>query len=558
MRTLQASPSSIGKIFNSQEFVIPNFQRPYSWEIDQCEQLWFDISSFLDELIAGKDSQYSEQYFLGSIVVCQDKGNVWEVIDGQQRLTTLLILFRVLFHHVADFENLQAMYRKRDPIKGNITDELRLETKVLAGVGRNDNRDFQKIMNLDLRDWKKDNPYKTNCDVLIKNVSEWIKNKSPDEVNKALLILLEKVVMLPIICDSLMDALTLFQIINDRGMKLTDADIFKAQIYEKMEGEENQEHFIRRWTEMEHHVDLFRIHMHVVRASKRDIGKEIGLRSYIQTYFKKLDDYEHMVRSLEGYYAIRTQKTVCTDDDFANKEKVCRAILKQYPNVYWEYPLYVFLNKHGSLQEGNFLLAQDKQQEYVEFLKNTVQYFYIKGVVYNAVNNVKDTAFKVCAAIANDEDYVAHYKGNISTGDVASFYQRLNDGEYGKRYRKGILWICSWLNEKQDIADYAYVISDCELEHILPNKWIDYAGWDETSYEKNLNRLGNLVALEMPLNRSAGYEFFKNKKGRYLESKIQDVNELAGKNKWHPNDVDERHKQLITRLKKFFDEGFIK
>ena len=52
MKALQATPQSIGHIFSNHEFIIPDFQRPYSWEVEQCEQLWTDISSFLDMLVS--------------------------------------------------------------------------------------------------------------------------------------------------------------------------------------------------------------------------------------------------------------------------------------------------------------------------------------------------------------------------------------------------------------------------------------------------------------------------------------------------------------------------
>ncbi len=72
MKALRAEPLSLDKIFSGREFIIPEFQRPYSWGIEECEQLWVDITSFIDELIARKRGD-KEQYFLGSIVVYPDE-----------------------------------------------------------------------------------------------------------------------------------------------------------------------------------------------------------------------------------------------------------------------------------------------------------------------------------------------------------------------------------------------------------------------------------------------------------------------------------------------------
>ena len=93
----------------------------------------------------------NEKYFLGSIVVYpyenQDRG--WAVIDGQQRLTTLLMLIRALFSKEGTYKILEKMLYKTAPDTGDVMRGTpRLESKVLAGDGRNDYEDFKKIMDL--------------------------------------------------------------------------------------------------------------------------------------------------------------------------------------------------------------------------------------------------------------------------------------------------------------------------------------------------------------------------------------------------------------------------
>ena len=559
MKALQATPKSIWSIFSEHEFVIPDFQRPYSWENDQCEQLWIDISSFLDELI-DEDRKNEEQYFMGSMVVYPDKDNqdVWIVIDGQQRLTTLLILIVLLFQRAGTFKVLQRMYLKTDPVSGEVTDEPRLESKVLAGDGRNDREDFQKIMKLDMNGWSKNNPYKLNHDILSKNLYEWWSDKTVTQREKALKYFQRNIVLLPIVCDSKDDALTLFQIINDRGMSLNDADIFKANIY-GMSEEQGSDSFIKRWHALDDHETLFRIHMHIIRAKAGDIGKEIGLRPYIQKYFKTLanpgKDWDSIVSSLEGYHKIRTQG-VEGSDKFRCNANIFWAILNQYPNIYWGYPLYVYLNKYGKQKDGYFRLDdKGRQKDYIDLLKNTIRYFYIKGIVYNAVNTVKDTTFKVCDAIANKKDYIAKYRDNIKESDFEYCYKKLATNDYGKRYRKGILWLCSSLNDNQDRADYAKTIAQCHIEHILPWRWANYDGWDAESHEKNIEIIGNTIPLESKINIQAGNEFFQRKQKHYQESKIRDALDLSRNNpaSWEPEDLKKRQKVALNRLKEFFE-----
>src|SRR4051812_47206562 len=89
---LKAHEHQVKKIFSSEfDFVIPHYQRPYAWEVEQALQLLDDLEDALDRTL-------QEPYFLGSLVLVkpEDADPSAAVIDGQQRLTTLTILFSVL------------------------------------------------------------------------------------------------------------------------------------------------------------------------------------------------------------------------------------------------------------------------------------------------------------------------------------------------------------------------------------------------------------------------------------------------------------------------------
>ena len=101
MKAIQATPKEIRKVFND-SYIIPDFQRPYSWEKEQCETLWDDIVSF--HATAPADG---ERYFLGNIVVNPAEGGKWSVVDGQQRLTTLLLLVKAFFKSAGTYTALE-------------------------------------------------------------------------------------------------------------------------------------------------------------------------------------------------------------------------------------------------------------------------------------------------------------------------------------------------------------------------------------------------------------------------------------------------------------------
>lgn len=230
------------------------------------------------------------------------------------------------------------------------------------------------------------------------------------------------------------------------------------------------------------------------------------------------------------------------------------SILETYPNQYWNYPLYVFLHKFGQLKEGEFSLSEEKLENFSELIKKTTKYFFTKGVVHNSVNSVKDTVFKVCASIEQEEDYTRHFTDNLSENDLVEFKRKLDEGQYG-RYLKGLVVLGSYLNPVQKAEDFKTLLENkFDIEHILPKKWNDYDAWDENNWKQNLNLLGNLIPLEKALNISASNEFFGRKKLKYQESKVQDALDLSQSNtSWYPHDLQQNHAIKIHRLYTFFE-----
>ena len=133
--SLAAEQKDILKIFRIEEqYVIPAYQRPYSWEYDQCFQLYNDL------LQAYKSN---EEYFIGNIIIAKSDSNkeVLEVIDGQQRLTTLLLLIKVLYTFQPDLKVLDQMLEQED-WKGNIK-KSRIKSDIFEAK---DGIDFKSVL----------------------------------------------------------------------------------------------------------------------------------------------------------------------------------------------------------------------------------------------------------------------------------------------------------------------------------------------------------------------------------------------------------------------------
>ena len=536
MKTITAKPEDIRTIF-SREYQIPMFQREYSWEQEQCETLWDDLIDFHNE----KDKK--DKYFLGNIVVHPiDESEKFSVIDGQQRLTTLLLLIRALFDNAGTVKALEECLKIKDKLSSELTNNIRLNSDVIEG----DKKNLEKII-LEGRCDDENSRLYINYDMFKKKISDWKQGKTSDELNKLILTFLDNVVLLPILCETEDDALNIFETINNRGLSLSDADIFKSKLYAGIESSKRSE-FIDEWNDLDDQEDLFRILMYICRAQENDISREKGLRSYFSSKTGRLQNPGDVMASLKKINAIIDTKTGSYNDSLWN-------ILENYPNKYWRYPLYVFLHKYLIWKkDGELYLPEEYYEEYKKLVMLTTAYYFVKGVVYNSVNTVKDTTFKVCAKIENNDDYLSEYIDNMGN-DLKIFYDKLKSADLG-RCKRGIILLSGFLNESQSVEDFYDLIlnSNIEIEHILPRKWSDNNDWDEQEAKEVMETLGNLAPFEKKLNISASNEFFKKKKNAYKESKFADIQDLVKLDKWDYDEVKIREKNIISRIKSFIKE----
>ena len=564
---------SIRKVFKH-KFKIPDFQRPYSWDENNCEQLYEDLFSFIDDP-TGK-------YFLGSIVVYPNKGQLC-VIDGQQRLTTLLMLIYV-FYEEEEFKKKTRTDKLAKIIYKKNSETGKMEPRVVRSNDDEVNKDrksLRTILKLAEHKLEKGDRFEENYKLLKDRLEGWGENKSSKEIKKAIKILLDKTVMLLIRCGNEDDALNLFEIINDRGMPLNDADIFKTRMYSVI-NEEEKEKFIDRWDRMDNHLSLFRSYMHIHRAEQEDIGKEKALKEYIlkecieplegmknKKEEKELSEhFEEIMINLEKCNWLEKNKLSDKDSSGLNKkEKVYWKILENYPNSYCLNPLKVFLCKHADYDSKNDMLYldEDKREIYMELIKDTTRYFLFKGLVYKDVRKVREISYKVCARIADEiddeKDYMDKYRAiyEVDSNEKEIFWEQLDSSVWGI-YARCLILLSAFLNDKQKnekVEDYiTFLEGEHSIEHIFPRKGDTSVLQEPDKRWYWFHNIGNLVPIEGKINTSAGNKPFPEKKKTYKEkeSKVQDVIDLSNDpdERWDDTKITDRQEKIRDRFKHFF------
>jgi len=284
--TLNAEQKSIYHIFiGDTQYIIPPYQRAYSWTTVQCKALFEDI----------KKAFYNEEqegYFLGNIVLAKsrEERNRLEVIDGQQRLTTLTLLIKVLLSF--DKEN-RALY-DAIWIKDRRTDKevQRLETDIFM---EKDSSYFKEVLAFDFSTnicdsiKRKDNLFKKNICYFYNKLNEF---KKHNDINLFSDFLLDKIYLLPIETEdedadkARRKALQIFETINNRGINLSTSDIFKARLYSMALNKLEHDKFIEKWKELNrkcyelnYTIDsIFEIYSYIYIERKGIFDKKINLR----------------------------------------------------------------------------------------------------------------------------------------------------------------------------------------------------------------------------------------------------------------------------------------
>ena len=254
-KQLNAEQKTIGELLGKRgvKFLIPDYQRPYSWGREECETLWDDITAFAFPFDRAFNAN-NDRYFLGTILTYPNSSYESEIIDGQQRLITFLLMLRAFY---AAFEGIDCK-NKENILRsigkciwngdefGNVDKtSLKLNSEVAS---EDDVIEFKKILETGNATEGNKSNYAENYRLFEKWIAKF-KNDNPAGFSYLPMRILNNCILLPIEADDQNTALRIFTTLNDRGMPLSNADIFKAQFYKffARDGKQAKELFIKRW-----------------------------------------------------------------------------------------------------------------------------------------------------------------------------------------------------------------------------------------------------------------------------------------------------------------------
>lgn len=560
MAELHVSKKSISKLLSemqNRKFIIPDFQRPYKWNVEKCETLWNDIENFTIT-----DAKQGSDYFLGTIVsyITDDKN--LEIIDGQQRITSFFLMLRAFFRKLEDMiEDEDVIGLKNqlapciwdiNPISQKVSDKSKIHIISMVAT-EEDNETFHKILETGLCNAKATDNYSVNYRFFKQQCDEYAET-NPLQWKELCVTILQKCIILPIECDTPETALTIFSTLNDRGLPLADSDIFKAQIYKNLESEAKRKEFTTTWKELTQICkqgkmsidDNFRYYTHVLRAKNNTKTKEIGLRNfYAEENYSRLKEKSIMsdIIALANFWRYINVGVEPEDEvsyvisDEARKYIHC---LNCYPNEFWKYPTSVFFVKN---QE-----SETFDTDFCKMLKELVAFLFAKFIEAPSVNAIKDDIYSSCISMQNKNEL--QYRININE----ELLMQQIEGHSSSRISRALLLLDAYLNPNQKVL----IPDTFDIEHIFPKKWqeTNYNGWDLNDAVLYLDRFGNKTVFEKKLNIQAGNNYFGVKKQKYAISSIANVIDLSKypKSDWVKDDIEAREVKFKENLLDFFRE----
>lgn len=297
---------SVLEYLSQNKFLIPMYQRPYKWEDEECEQLWNDVLDFFN---TQKNRQNDDKYFLGSVVMYKQNGKQ-NIIDGQQRTTTLMLLIKALYDksHQSNstlLNNMQScLWDFNKAIEKADKSAIHLQSEVAIQA---DNEILTNILtdtyqiqdDIDEKTIKKSKSnYEKNYLLFTKKISEFLDSGNAGVWNEFCFTLLDSCFLLTIESkgdndeERMENALRIFNTLNNRGIPLSDSDIFKGIIFKNKKTQEERKSFAEEWKELENdnkgNMDfIFRNYMHIIRARNNIKTSEIGLRPFFTKEYKE-------------------------------------------------------------------------------------------------------------------------------------------------------------------------------------------------------------------------------------------------------------------------------
>lgn len=548
-------------------FLIPEYQRPYTWSDDEVITLFDDLWDFSIERTKPNGAK---SYFLGCVVSCKEDG-ARQIIDGQQRITSLFLLLRAIYAKLENEENktpevenfitkINPALWKQDEMTGQVhRDQMLLRSEVVSDSG---NELIRKILEFGTTGKDATDNYSRNFN---KFTELYTKKslESPNQIYHFINALLNYTILLPIDAADQETALTIFNTLNNRGLPLSDADIFKSYIYKRLD--ENQKKvFINKWKTLESDAEnateniqsLFYYHMFYLRAQEGDEKTTTpGVRKYFLEKGKDrltADVIDLLAENLHLWEVVNGRRSL-EDEPWSQNLEIRKVLdcLYSYTNEFWKYPVSIFYMQHKGRENFEAL--------FLKFLRKLLVMLLTRFLEKPTVSAVKGDILKLDAQIISSchPSFYAGFEEKKVDDDQAMLAENARTDDLIIRPHSKMVRMLLKLIAYNDEGQHDLLPVYWEIEHIFPQKWdTKYYKFSEEEANDKLEHIGNKLPLEKAPNISASNNYFDKKKTAYLQSSIAVCKKMGESsiNDWDLDSIDRNDARVCAIVKDTFSK----
>lgn len=558
--TIEAEQLPLVDIFSDRfEFRIPDYQRPYAWTTEQTAELLEDIAHAASVVMSENgDVQEASPYFLGSVVIIKGNSPKSDVVDGQQRFTTLTILFCVLRDIASPDMARQIHYfvQARTAVFAGVVGNFRLS------VRERDEKFFQShIQEMGvLQNFVERSPENLSDSQqrMLENTKylwEQVSRLDENQRNTLTSFLVQRCYIVVVSTSDHGSAYRIFSVLNDRGLDLSPTDILKARIIGGM-GENVRDRYTEMWENYED--DLGRERYRDLFAHIRMIYVKNKLYRNLQDEFQEhiLTDTTHKARKgfmdsvLEPYFEVYKTITEASYESTSGAERVNMFLrhLNRLDNFDWIPPAMAFFKRN--LHDTASLIQFTRDLDRLAY-----GLFIMRANINERIRRYADLlhAIESSATLSDSTGPL-----QLTDSEKEQILQALD----GPIYRKGSrvpLILLRRLDSALADEGASYDHSVISVEHVLPQSPDAGSEWirnfpDQEERERWTHKLANLVLLSRRKNaRAANYDFGRKKDEYFQQNNVTPfvlTTQVVNESEWTPEVLHRRQRDLIEVLKR--------
>ncbi|GHR18412.1 hypothetical protein JP0092_11400 [Helicobacter pylori] len=516
MAKIEVELKKLHKILVDSDYLyqVPDYQRPYVWDKDH-------LGALIDDLVGSYTNNKEDEYFCGSIVIAENqKDNRWDVVDGQQRLTSFIILACTILRL---YKNSLGK-KSEDFIKESIYDrhdEEKERLKFLTAQNYNNIFENTVLNNLEFEDNIKkselnkkfeENTYLRNAYYFKELLNESIKNGSISDIDDFVKWFYEHIVLTRIICFEQDSAMQIFQVLNDRGQPLSPIDILKSNLMQEIKQDsEKRKDFITTWDKL-------------VEACKSIEGIDIDLEDFFNMYLEYADPSTSKKRADKGL------KKVFKD----SKKDACEFIygvstfMKSYTDLLKKQDRYIYLLRYLPSRYWASILTTALYVKYPDFdalKKLLVSYYYQTWIAGGTITRIKQTSINIIKNVKSNkgiktiQELILNNIDSYNTFDQYLYNLRYSSSDYPSKWVRPVLALVNYFMVDEEKPNFIVMDAETQVEHVLPQKPKKGSQWDadfdKEKKEEWVNNIANLTLLKRKKNAQALNGDFDEKRKIY-------------------------------------------